>query len=149
MTYSHTQRSPLHYLLFVVAAGLAVGAIAFVEQPLVATIFAIAAALSTLFAFCFASLTVSTDQDRLHLKFGPLPLFRRSIEYATITQAEVGQTSIIDGWGVHYIPGRGWTYNLWGFGCVVIRTGNSTIRIGTDDAENLLAALQTKARTSG
>ncbi len=149
MTYTHTQRSPLHYLLFAVAAGLVAGAVAFAGEPAIATGFAVTAALSALLAFCFASLTVSTDADHLHIKFGPLPFFQRSIEYAEITQAELGRTSIIDGWGVHYIPGRGWTYNLWGFGCVVIHTEKSNIRIGTDDPENLLAALQSKVQASG
>lgn len=149
MTYTHTQRSPLHYLLIAVAAGLVAGAVAFSGQPVVGTIFAVTAALSALFALCFASLTVSTDQNRLHIKFGPLPLFQRSIPYEDITQAEAGRSSIIDGWGVHYVPVRGWTYNLWGFGCVVLHTENSTIRIGTDDAENLLAALEMRMQTSG
>ena len=45
---------------------------------------------------------------------------------------------------IHCIPGRGWTYNLWGFDCVVVRQGNKTTRVGTDDVAGLLAFLRTK-----
>ena len=55
---------------------------------------------------------------RLALRFGPLPVLRKTFRYADITGVEIGRTSVIDGWGIHYMPGRGWTYNLWGFNCV-------------------------------
>ena len=48
-----------------------------------------------------------------------------------MTAVEAGRSSLIDGWGIHWIPGRGWTYNLWGFGCVVIQQGKKTTRVGT------------------
>jgi hypothetical protein len=68
---------------------------------------------------------------------GPLPVFSKTIRYADISAIEVGLTKIIDGWGIHYILGRGWTYNIWGFGCVKLTLGRKIIRVGTDDAEGL------------
>ncbi len=53
---------------------------------------------------------------------------------------------MIDGWGIHYILGRGWTYNLWGFGCVKLTLGKKVIRVGTDDVENLAQFLRGKVQ---
>ncbi len=69
--------------------------------------------------------------------------------HADITGVEVGRTSIIDGWGMHYIWGRGWTYNLWGFACVKLTLGRKIIRVGTDDAEGLAKVIQEKMGGGG
>ena len=74
---------------------------------------------------------------------------RKTIRYADITGVEVGRTRIIDGWGVHYVPRRGWTYNLWGFGCVKLTLGRKIIRVGTDDAEELVNVVREKMGSSG
>jgi hypothetical protein len=43
------------------------------------------------------------------------------------------------------VPGRGWTYNLWGFDCVRLTFKNGrTVRVGTDDPIGLAAFLQPK-----
>jgi hypothetical protein len=93
---------------------------------------------------CFRSLTIRAEGDRLALRYGGVPLFFRRIPFAAITAVEPGRTALIDGWGIHYIPGRGWTYNLWGFDCVVVHLGVKTVRIGTDDPAGLLAFLRTR-----
>jgi hypothetical protein len=59
-----------------------------------------------------------------------------------MTAVEQGQTSLIDGWGIHFIPLRGWTFNLWGFDCAKITLGSKVVRVGTDDAENLVTFLR-------
>ncbi len=73
----------------------------------------------------------------------------KTIRYADITGVEVGRTSILDGWGIHFIPGRGWTYNLWGFACVKLTLGRKIIRVGTDDAEGLARVIREKTGSSG
>lgn len=52
----------------------------------------------------------------------------------------------MDGWGIHYILGRGWTYNLWGFGCVKLTLGRKVVRVGSDDVENLVEFLKAKTQ---
>ena len=74
--------------------------------------------------------------------YGPLPLFRKRIRYADITAVEKSRSNVIDGWGIHYIPGRGWTYNLWGFDCVKLQLDKKVVRVGSNDAENLAAFLK-------
>lgn len=46
--------------------------------------------------------------------------------------------------GLHYLPGHGWTCNLWGFDCVILRLDTQIVRVGTDDVEGLMLALKSK-----
>jgi hypothetical protein len=142
--YEHTQRSPLRLLLMAVAgvmAGQAV--IAQQEQPARIVLLCVAA-LFIFLAVCFAELTVRDDGERLVLRYGPLPLFGWTFFWNEVESAEAGRTSCIDGWGIHWIPGRGTTFNLWGFDCVVLRVKGKVVRIGTDDAEALAQFIRTK-----
>lgn len=52
-------------------------------------------------------------------------------------QIRRARSKLIDGWGVHWLPGRGWTFNLWGRDCVEGNTARRRLRIGTDDPEGL------------
>jgi hypothetical protein len=92
----------------------------------------------------FRSLTICDEGEWLALRDGPLPVFRKRICYSDITSVEPGRISLVDGWGIHDIPGRGWTYNLWGFGGVKLTLGRKVIRVGTDDVDRLVAFLWTK-----
>jgi hypothetical protein len=42
------------------------------------------------------------------------------------------------------MPGHGWTYNFWGFGCVKLTLGRKIVRVGTDDAYELAKSLGEK-----
>jgi hypothetical protein len=85
----------------------------------------------------------------LAIRFGPLPLLRKRFRYSDITGVEVGRTKVIDGWGIHYILGRGWTYNLWGFACVKLTLGRKIVRVGTDDCEGLAKVIREKMGHGG
>lgn len=143
--YRHTQRSPLAFLLLVVA-GVQIGtSVTLWEIPLVAIALLLAGLLIVVIAASFGWLTVSDGGDHLNVRFGPLPLFGTRIPYADITAVEPGRSSFIDGWGIHYIPWRGWTYNLWGFSCVKLTlVGNKVIRVGSNDAPALADFLRTQ-----
>ena len=74
----------------------------------------------------------------LAICFGPVPLFRRTVQYADIESVDVGRTLLLDGWGIHLSIRGGWVWNPWGRDCLVVRFKNGgTLRIGTDDAEEL------------
>jgi hypothetical protein len=92
-------------------------------------------------------LTVSDEGDRLAICFGPLPLFRRRIRYDDIIGVEIGRTTIMDGWGIHWSPWGGWVWSLSAGRCVVIRHQRGITSVGTDDAEGLAEFL--KSRTDG
>lgn len=147
MEYHHTQKGWFHRMFYAVVVGMAV-LMWFVRHD-TAAVAAIGGAAGVLFvvALAFHWMTVRDEGDSLVIRYGPLPLLGTRIRYAEITAVEPGQTSLIDGWGVHYIPWRGWTYNLWGFGCARLQLGNRVVRIGTDDVDNLVSFLRRKVRS--
>jgi hypothetical protein len=107
-------------------------------------LFAIVGVILFVLAISFQTLTVSDEGEYLDVRYGPLNLFGTKIAYEDITAVEPGKSSIIDGWGIHFIPFRGWTINLWGFECAKIWRGKKVIRIGTDDSENLVNFLRSR-----
>jgi len=142
MDYEKTQYAPLHYILLAVAVTSLIGAWVARGEPGEAILLVGVAAALVLVALMFGSLTVSDEGDCLALRYGPLPVFHKRIRYADITAVEPGRTSVIDGWGIHCLPGRGTTYNLWGFGCVKLSLGRKVIRVGSDDVDNLAEFLR-------
>lgn len=148
MQYHHTQKGPIYLALLAIAALLGVNAWLFGEQWVPAVLLAAGAAFFAFLAMSFRQLTVEDQGQALVVRFGPLPLFRTKIRYTSITAVEAGRSSFIDGLGIHYVPGRGWTYNLWGVNCVVTHVGDRLIRIGSDDVDALLDFLQRKIRHS-
>jgi len=145
-SYSHTQRAPVCLILYGSALACFV-LVAVIGQPPGTFIGGAVGLLLALFAPCFHHLRVEDQGDLLSIQFGPIPLFRRTVRYADIQEAEVGRTLILDGWGIHYSIRGGWVWNLWGFDCVVVHfQDGKTLCIGTDDAEGLAAFLNRKVR---
>ena len=144
MAYNHTQYGRWHYVLYAFTAATLVGAFLARSHPPVVAINLAVAAILFLCGLVFGCLTISDEGDRLALRFGPLPLISKRIRYADITAVDVGRTRIIDGWGVHYVLLRGWTYNLWGFACVKLTLGRKIVRVGTDDADELAKVIREK-----
>ena len=148
MEYAHTQRAPLHFIIDGTAAILFVAAWLSRGDPVIAPILVVSGCVVVVFALSFRYLAVVDEGDTIVLRYGPLPLFRRSIPYAEISSVTAGKSSLIDGWGIHYVPGRGWTYNLWGFDCAVVDQGGKIIRIGSDDVENLVDFLNRRIQAT-
>lgn len=132
--------------MYVTASGLGVGAWVARDQSAVAIVLLITAAVCFILGMAFHHLTVEDRGDRLVIRFGPLPVFRRKAKYADLVRAEAGRTMILEGWGIHYSFFRGgWVWNVWGRDCVVLHFRNGGIlRVGTDDAENLARYLEGK-----
>ena len=147
--YDHRQLSPLGALFALIGGGLVIAATG-AEEAWVATVLRIVAAIFALCALSFWSLRVQIETEHLRACFGPLPIFQKKIPLAQIERVEVGKTDLLDGWGIHYVPGRGWIWNLWGFHCVVLtltdpsgqRKRPRTFRLGSDEPEELQAALR-------
>lgn len=146
--YSHTQRARLCLILYgfaiySIVLGWTVG-----HTPGVYIAGGVGLLLASL-APCFHHLTVQDQGDDLGIRFGPIPLFHRTVRYADIVKIEVGRTLLLDGWGIHLSIRGGWVWNLWGRDCVVVHFRKGVLRIGTDDAENLAAFLKGKIRERG
>lgn len=151
--YRHTQRAPLCLLLYAIGVLFLVLAWMLRNEPVVPWMFPVVGLLILILATSFHSLTVKDEGERLSVSFGPTPLFRRSIPYASIEKVETGRTTLLDGWGMHMSLRGDWVWNLWGRNCVVLNLSKGSLRIGTDDAERLAmyvnARLQESHRNRG
>lgn len=145
--YHHTQSAPLSVLLVLVSVAVAGLAWVLRDLPQALLISGFVSCLLLFVAGCFHRLTVNGEASVLQLRFGPIPLFQKQIPYASMKSVEASRSSFIDGWGIHFVPGRGWTYNLWGRDCVLIRRqDNSLLRVGTDDVDGLLTFLRSQVQ---
>lgn len=135
--YHHVQRSPINFTLYLLAAFMFVLAWQIRNDVAPSIAVGVVGIIMLVLALSFQTLTVSDLGTSLQIKYGPLNLFGTTVDYAEISRVEPGKTSLIDGWGIHFVPFRGWTMNLWGFECVKIWRGDRVLRIGTDDSEGL------------
>ena len=144
MIYEKTQKSYLVWILTGASLVILIPAWLFSGQS--AALISILAVTLILFitALFFSTLTIQDQGKFLSVRFGPLPLIKIVIRYSNITAIKPDKSSILDGWGIHYIPWRGWTYNLWGFKCVRIEMGKETVRVGTSDPEALAQFIKEK-----
>lgn len=145
--YSHTQKSPLCFILYTAALGCLILAWRVDDTPG----FYIAGGAGLLIASlapAFHHITVVGLDELLVIRFGPVPLFRKTVQYTDIVSVQVGRTLLLDGLGIHMSIRGGWVWNIWGRDCVVVHFRNDSVfRIGTDDAENLAAFLQSRVVT--
>lgn len=148
--YHHMQKAPLCLLVYVLALTLLTVGWGLKDEPPICWLFPSIGLLLIVIAASFHHLTVSGDEDRLSINFGPIPLFRRSVRYQDIANIEVGRTTILDGWGIHLSLRGGWVWNLWGRDCVVVRfLSGGVLWIGTDEAEKLAEFLAAKISGRG
>ena len=144
MTYDHRQNGKLHLSLLAPIFLFLLPVWQFRATPGVLLVAGAITLLLIFVALCFEYLLVLDEGDCLTLRYGPIPLFHKRFFYSQMTGAEPSRSNILDGWGIHYMPGRGWIYNLWGCDCVKVQMGKKTVRIGTDDVEGLMAMLRGK-----
>lgn len=145
--YSHTQKAPLCLLIYALAVVFLVLGWFVQDAPPIQWLFPPIGLLMLVLAASIHHLTVEDQSDVLAIRFGPVPLLRRTVRYADIGSVEIGRTLPLDGWGIHMSVRGGWVWNLWGRNCVVVHFKNGgTLRIGTDDAENLAEFLRSKVR---
>lgn len=143
-SYRHTQRAPLCWGLYLICLPYPVASWLTADVAMLSIVFAVAGLTTLWLAASFHYLTTEDQGDRLSVRFGPLPTFRRGVRYDQIEKISVGRTTIFDGWGIHYSPRRGWVWNLWGRQCVVIQMRQSTLRVGSDDAAGLAKFLESR-----
>ncbi len=96
----------------------------------------VAAGVLVLSGFPFSSLTIQITDRELRWKFGP-GLIRKEVPLHEIERAEVTETTLLQGWGIHYTS-RGWLYNVSGFRAVAVKLkGGKQFLLGTDEPERL------------
>ncbi|MBN1254172.1 MAG: hypothetical protein JXA50_02760 [Deltaproteobacteria bacterium] len=144
MRYEHTQKGKLHLILYFVALYLFISSVFIRHDPFGAMVLFCGALLILVFGFSLQTFTVRDEGDFLRIFSGPLPLFRKKIQYSEIEDVKINKSNILDGWGLHYGIGRGWIINIWGFDCIALKIGKKKFRIGTDDKEALFDFLKRK-----
>jgi hypothetical protein len=142
MGYTHTQFGKLHRVVYLFILVFVVCAFWQRDEPFAVLVILVAAAFLGFLGATMAQMTVRDEGDALALVYGPVPLFRRRIPYSSMRTVRLSRSKLIDGLGIHFVPWRGWTYNLWGFDCAEVHCQRGTIRIGSDDAENLVRFLE-------
>jgi hypothetical protein len=89
----------------------------------------------------FASLTVRVDRDTLRFHFGP-GFWTKEIPIDDIRSVQAVRNSAWWGFGIRFTP-KGWLYNVSGLDAVEIaRDDGSTIRVGTDEPDALVQAIE-------
>jgi len=146
--YRHTQKGPPYLLLILVAGVFGVCAYALTAEPLATVLLRSLTLVFCVPAAAFRELTVEGRGEVLLVWYGPLSFFRKQLPYSEMTTVRAARSTPIDGLGIHYLPGRGWIYNLWGADCVAIGMRNRKVRIGTDDVPGLVAFLQRRLQQS-
>ncbi|KPK65438.1 MAG: hypothetical protein AMK73_02950 [Planctomycetes bacterium SM23_32] len=153
--YRHRQTGPWFVLLLLVAlgaAGWAVwGALTGQLHPGVRLILIAPAAIFSLLAACVVYLEVRDEGYRLSVQFGPLPIFGTSVLYDDIESVEPARLGLLQGFGLHLVPGAFISVRIRGDEAVCIRLKRRrpiwfcrTVYLGTDDAEGLLEFLRRK-----
>ena len=89
----------------------------------------------------FFSLTVEIDAEDLRIRFG-IGLIRKRFPLDQIDTCRPVNNPWIYGWGIRLTP-HGWLYNVSGQEAVELKMkSGKTCRIGTDESEVLIAALE-------
>ena len=103
--------------------------------------FALASLIIVLIALgIFTRLTVTVDDQIIKVQFG-LRVIRKAFRLNEIEAYRVVKNPWYYGWGIRFTP-RGWLFNVSGFSAIELQMKNGkTYRIGTDDPDNLAAAL--------
>jgi len=92
----------------------------------------------------FLSLTVSTDDKYLHIRFH-LGVIQKKYLLSDIESCRSVKNPWFYGWGIHLTP-EGWLYNISGFeGVEVFTKSGKRYRIGTDQPRKLEAAIKEAA----
>lgn len=142
MEYSHTQTANGTIAIMVASVAILLVAIFWFTDDAgdVRWITAVIVAIAVALLFVFSRLTVTIASGTLDVAFGSgWP--RRTTDLQEIVAVRQVTNTPYQGWGVRKIKG-GWMYNVWGLDAVELDlSSGKKFRIGTDDPERLLAAV--------
>ena len=142
IVYEHVQRGPLGILLITLACAQSLVALLVDLDDGTRFLLALVAIAFSVIGLSFYSLTILISRAELQIRFGPLPTFTKSIALSDIQNIVVGRSQLIDGFGIHYRPGQGWIWNLWGFDSLLLTMKNGKrLRVGSDDVRRLAETL--------
>jgi hypothetical protein len=138
--YHHTQRGTV-ILAATLAAAVVCASISYLEPMSSQRWMSLTLAVGLVFlAWVFSSLTVDVNERELCWRFGP-GLWRYRLARAEIESVQIVRNKWWNGFGIRMRPGFR-LYNVSGLSAIELRLKTGDIRrIGTDDAQGLVAAL--------
>jgi hypothetical protein len=141
MGYRHTQ------LGSVIVAGTGLGAVAVLGSIWInGTVLPVEGAILIVLVLALAlfhSLTTEIEDGGLNCRFG-LGLIRRRFPLSEIAEVRSVRNPWHAGWGIRWFPGRYLLWSVSGFQAVeVVTKDGNRFRIGTDEPEMLVQAIQT------
>jgi hypothetical protein len=140
MQYHHTQFATL-IVVSVLALIIIIFFISLTDETVRAPM-AVAIPILTVFLALFYSLQVEIYSGMLSCRFG-IGLIHRTIPLSSIQEARVVRNPWYVGWGIRWMPGQYWLWNVSGLSAVELLLKNgSRFRIGTNEPETLLRALE-------
>lgn len=139
--YRHSQPGTVIVVTVGAAAAAIVVSVCLRVLPAVQLLFA---GLLLVFLQVFRTLTVEVGQGVVTLRFGH-GVVHREFRAGQIRRVAVVRNRWYSGWGVHRLQ-RGWLYSVSGLDAVEIELGGGeVIRIGTDEPNELAAAIREAA----
>ncbi len=136
-TYRHTQFGYL-ILALSLGAGVALAVTAYTSEQLWYVVMLL---LLLITLFFFYALTVQVRAGSLEFWFGG-GIIKKQIPLKEIVRAQIVRNPWYYGWGIHLTP-HGWLYNIAGLQAIEIELcSGKEFRLGTDEPEQLLAALK-------
>ena len=146
MTYRHTQVGTV--IIVAVLGAALVTLVVFVPTAGANTLPALVVFVLTAVALSlFSWLTVEIDKDVITCRFG-VGLIRKSIPLSHVEQVHTVVNSWLVGWGIRWVPGRYWVWNVSGLRAVeLVMKDGTRFRIGTDEPEALVRAIELSKKT--
>jgi hypothetical protein len=106
--------------------------------------------LILIFFFCvltlFYALTIEIQDNIITCRFG-IGLIQKRISLSEIETVKAVQNPWYAGWGIRWIPGQYWLWNVSGFEAVELyMKDGKKFRIGTDEPEALVRAIESNKK---
>ena len=145
--YRHTQPGTFSRITFgvlIVLFGI-VAVLPGIGGPTAIWVFGLIGILMLLGLLLFHCLTVEIRHGYLRICFG-IGVIRKTIALKEIESAETVRNRWWYGWGIKLTP-HGWLFSVSGYDAVQVRLRNGRqYRIGTDEPERLVAAIETATK---
>jgi hypothetical protein len=146
MEYRHTQFGTV--IVGIMGTAVIVVAFHFLASGSVHPAETVVATLLLVTMSLFPSLTVAIQGGALRCSFG-VGLIRKEIKLSDIKDVYPVTNPWIVGWGIRWVPGQYWMWNVSGLQAVelTLKTGKR-FRIGTDEPDALSRAIQVNKSTA-
>ncbi|OPX64297.1 MULTISPECIES: hypothetical protein [unclassified Methanoregula] len=137
-TYEHTQTGMLQ-IIAVLAIIVIILVMTLLFGPLLIPLAVLFLLVVTV--LCFATLTVTIEDDAVRIRFGPLGLVRREWPVRDIVAVSEVTNPWYYGYGIRWTP-HGPLYNVSGSHAIeILLLSGKKVRIGTDEPEALVRAI--------